>query len=80
MTTTVHIPDKLMAALDHKVKELHISRNKYICVVLEKELANIWPEEFARKGLLKNKMLTESVDQMLKGMRLNRINKKGITL
>ena len=80
MTTTVHIPDKLMAALDHKVKELHVSRNKYICVVLEKELANIWPEEFTRKGFLKNKMLTESVDQMLKGMRLNRINKKGITL
>lgn len=78
MITTVHIPDELLSALDHRVKELHISRNKYICMILQKEIVNVWPEEFVHKKLAPNKLLTDSVDELQKVIQAQRINKKGI--
>ena len=79
MTTTIHVSSELLSVLDRKVKELHISRNKYICMILQKELSNVWPEEFVHKKLLPNKLLVDSVDEMQKLIRNQRVNKKGIS-
>lgn len=78
MITTIHIPDDLLSSLDRKIKELHISRNKYICMILQKEIASTWPEEFVHKKLAPNKLLTESVDELQKIIRTQRVNKKGV--
>lgn len=77
MTTTIHIPNELLFVLDRRIKELHISRNKYICTILQKDLANVWPEEFIHKKLTSNKLLTDSVDDLQKMIQAQHINKKG---
>ena len=79
MTTTIHISSELLSLLDHKVKGLRISRNKYICMILQKELSTVWPEEFVHKKLVANKLLIESVGQMQKLICDQRVNKKGVS-
>ncbi len=65
MSTTVHIPQGILTALDNKAKKLHISRNKLIIKACEKEIYREWPEEFLKKKLRPNKELKNAVDEMM---------------
>ncbi len=69
MSTTVHIPPKILTAIDRKSRELNISRNKYICMALEKETSSDWPEDFKKKKLSPDKKITEAVDEMMEAIR-----------
>lgn len=79
MSTTIHIPNDLLAVLDKKVKELHLNRNRYICMVLRKELVNDWPESFRKKKFSQTIQLIKAVDEMMKTVKSERKNKKGIS-
>lgn len=48
MATTVHIPAKLLHALDRKAKALRVSRNRLIVRAVEQELSDqsAWPADF----------------------------------
>lgn len=65
MSTTVHIPPTLLKAIDRRVKDLKMSRNKFICMVLEKEVCDEWPTEFSDRKRARNPALAKSVDDMV---------------
>lgn len=48
MPTTVHIPPRLLAALDRRAKALRVSRNRLVVRSVERELSDrsAWPKEF----------------------------------
>ncbi len=51
MPTTVHIPDRLLTALDQRAEELGLSRNRLIVRAVEQSLRREteWPEKFIRR-------------------------------
>lgn len=36
MSTTIHVPPKLLESVDRRARELGLSRNRYICRALER--------------------------------------------
>ena len=76
MAITIHIPEDLLAEVDKKSAKLHISRNKYICMVLKKDLVYEWPEKFLKKKCVPQKELTNAIDSMMNNIKSKRINKK----
>ena len=53
-STTVHIPDKLLAKIDQIVKEKEISRNRFIIQACEQAVNSTavqWPEGFFESDL-----------------------------
>lgn len=72
MPTSVHIPKKLLAAVDRKARILKISRNKLIIQALEKEVDQRgWAPGFIDK-LTTATDLGDLVDEMMDGLRANR--------
>ncbi len=79
MTTTIHIPEDILLAIGRKSKQLNISRNKYICMVLQKEVSAEWPNSFRKKRLTSRPNLNDTVDKMMAGVKHTRKNKKEMT-
>ncbi len=79
MATTIHIPEDLLNEVDKKSAKLHISRNKYICMVLKKDLVQEWPEKFLKKKCVPQKELTNAVDGIIKKIKSKRTNKNPLT-
>jgi len=79
-STTVHIPDKLLAELDNAVKHKGISRNRFImeaCKIALENDAGQWPGDFFETDLGEEdlNLLREGADEMITAigrMRRNR--------
>lgn len=80
MSTKINIPQLLLTAIEHKAKKLKISRNKFIVMLLKKEVLTQWPEHFLKKKLTTNKKLSDAVDEMMNSIRSGRVNKEVIRL
>ena len=68
-STTVHIPDALLAKIDRIVKEQSISRNRFIIQACEEALKNSagqWPQDFFDSELSSAnlRLLNEGVAEM----------------
>jgi len=84
-STTVHLPDALLAKIDQIVNENGISRNRFIIKACEealKESAGRWPEGFFDPDLSAGnlKLLREGVAEMEDAIMQMRRNRTGITL
>jgi hypothetical protein len=84
-STTVHIPDKLLAKIDQIVKEKKISRNRFIIQACEQEVnssAVQWPEGFFESDLNEEDLilLRESVLEMEKAIISRRRNRRHVDL
>lgn len=80
MSTNINIPQLLLTAIENKAKKLKISRNKFIVMLLKKEVLSQWPEHFLNKKLTTNKKLSDAVDEMMNAIRSGRVNKEAIRL
>jgi hypothetical protein len=75
--TSVHIPKKLLAAVDRKARTLKISRNRLIIHALEKEVEQRgWPPGFLEYLGVPDPELEQAVDEMMAGIRTNRRGSK----
>jgi len=68
-STTVHLPDALLTKIDQIVKEIGISRNRFVIQACEEALQNNagrWPEDFFESDLsaANLKLLQEGVAEM----------------
>lgn len=73
MPTSVHIPKKLLAAVDRKARALKISRNKLIVTALEREVEpRGWPPGFLDHLRTRDTELDRAVDEMVAGIRTHR--------
>ena len=68
-STTVHLPDPLLAKVDQAAKEKRMSRNRFIIEACENALNNEagqWPDNFFETRLNHKdiKMLREAVSEM----------------
>ena len=84
-STTVHLPDVLLSKIDKIVKEIGISRNRFIIKACEealKENAGRWPEGFFEPDLsaANLKLLREGVAEMEDAIMQMRRNRTGIIL
>lgn len=76
MPTSVHIPAKLLSAVDRRARELKISRNRLIILALERELApRAWPASFLTHLRTPDPELTDAVEEMEAGIRTRRGSK-----
>ncbi|MGB5747911.1 MAG: hypothetical protein WBM69_13070 [Desulfobacterales bacterium] len=81
-STTVHIPDALLAKIDRIVNEQSISRNRFIIQACEEALKNSagqWPQDFfdLELGSANLRLLKEGVAEMeaaILRMRKNRLD------
>jgi len=75
--TSVHIPKKLLAAVDRKARALKISRNRLIIHALEKETEQRgWPPGFLEYLSTPDPELENAVDEMMAGIRATRSGSK----
>lgn len=79
-STTVHIPDNLLAELDNVVKNKGISRNRYIVEACRRALENEagrWPEDFFASDIEPDDLvlLNEGADEMVSAIMSNRKNR-----
>jgi predicted transcriptional regulator len=67
MSTSVHLPKKLLEALDRRARALRISRNKLITQAIERELsaAGDWSPGFFDRLQERDDEVSAAVDQML---------------
>lgn len=84
-STTVHIPDNLLAKIDELAKEKGISRNRFIVRACEDALDNVagqWPEDFFEPDISKEdlEILRKSVLEMEEAIISMRRNRKRIDL
>ncbi len=77
MPTSVHIPPRLLEALDRRAKALGVSRNRVIVSALEHELARTtsWSPGFFEKLTPVDPRDAEAVDEMMKTIRHSRTRK-----
>ena len=80
MTTTIHIPEDLSKFLEKRSKELHVSRNKLICMILRKEIKEEWPDSFKKVKTPPSKSLLSGINEMISIVKTNRKNKKSVVL
>ena len=79
-STTVHLPDELLARINQKIIEIGTSRNRFIIKACEEALkksAGRWPEDFFEPDISSAnlRMLKEGVTEMedaIMRMRKNR--------
>jgi hypothetical protein len=77
MPTSVHLPKKLLAAVDRRARELKISRNRLIILALEKELAaREWSPGFLEHLRTPDADLAQAVDEMTAAIRAHRSGSK----
>ncbi|MFM8535858.1 MAG: YlcI/YnfO family protein [Acidimicrobiia bacterium] len=77
MPTTVHIPEKLLTALDTRAKQLGISRNRLVVQAVERELRerDKWPPGFIERLRKVTPSQKRAVDEMMTAIRNNRSSK-----
>jgi len=82
MATSVHIPPRLLEAVDRKAKSLKISRNRLIVSALEKEVApgSDWPPGFFERLSRVEPGVADAVDELLDSVRKARTSKAPIRL
>jgi metal-responsive CopG/Arc/MetJ family transcriptional regulator len=84
-STTVHIPDSLLAKIDKIVKEQSISRNRFIINACEEALKNSagqWPQDFFGSDLSATnlRLLKEGVAEMEDAIMKMRKNRTDVNL
>ena len=84
-STTVHIPDSLLAKIDKIVKEQSISRNRFIINACEEALKNNagqWPQDFFESDLsaANLRLLKEGVAEMEDAIMKMRKNRTDVNL
>jgi hypothetical protein len=83
MPTTVHIPPRVLAALDRRARALRISRNRLIVQAVERELSpdrSTWPEEFVASLRAVDPDQAARVDDLLDAVKASRTSKPPIAL
>ena len=82
MPTTVHIPTRLLAALDRRARSLRVSRNHLIVRAVERELTDqsAWPAEFLTALRAVDPGHAAAVDQLLAHVRASRRSKTPVSL
>ncbi len=77
MPTTVHIPDRLLTALDQRAEALGVSRNRLIVQAVEQSLCNQteWPAGFFERFSNVDPEVADAVDEMLQHIIANRRSK-----
>lgn len=82
MATSVHIPKAVLEAVDHRARQLKMSRNRYIVRSLEKEIAHEseWSEGFFDELRRGTEQDAAAVDEILKAIASRRSSKKAPAL
>jgi hypothetical protein len=77
MPTSIHVPPKLLKAVDRKAKALRISRNQLIVRAIERELqeGSDWPPGFFERLMDVDEETVAAVDDMLENIIENRRSK-----
>lgn len=76
MPTSVHLPDKLLQAVDRKAKALRISRNQLVVRALQRELEDSeWSPGFFEKLAKTDEDIGPAVDEMMNSIRKGRRSK-----
>jgi metal-responsive CopG/Arc/MetJ family transcriptional regulator len=77
MPTSVHLPKPLLDAVDRRARRLHLSRNRFIVSVLEKELGKEtnWTPHFFDQLSTVTPGAAQAVDDMLSAIRAHRTRK-----
>lgn len=77
MPTSVHIPARLLEALDRRAKRLGVSRNRLIVTALEHELSRstTWSPGFFEKLAAARPEHTAAIDEMMETIRTRRTRK-----
>jgi metal-responsive CopG/Arc/MetJ family transcriptional regulator len=78
MSTSVHIPKPLLAAVDRKAKTLRLSRNKLIIRALERELkqGSDWSPDFFGRLMSADNDVAAAADEALAIIKASRRSKK----
>jgi predicted transcriptional regulator len=78
MSTTVHIPDVLLKAVDRRAKALKVSRNRLIVRALERELnePSGWSPEFFDRLRNVDAETAQAMDDVLAGIKAARRSKR----
>lgn len=84
-STTVHIPDPLLAKMNQIVKEKGISRNRFVVQACEQAVVNYageWPKDFFEPDLSGDdlRLLAEGVAEMEEAIISMRKSRKGVGL
>ena len=84
-STTVHLPDALLSKIDQIVKEIGISRNRFIIKACEEALQNNagnWPKNFFEPELSPGnlKLLKAGVAEMESAILKKRKNRSDVVL
>jgi hypothetical protein len=77
MPTSVHLPSKLLKAVDRRARQLGMSRNRFIVQALERDLsrATEWSPGFLEKFTPLEPSGARAVDVMLAAILANRKSK-----
>jgi predicted transcriptional regulator len=77
MSTSVHLPRRLLEALDRRAKALRISRNKLITQAIERELSapGDWSPGFFERLEERDDEVATAVDQLLEDVTRSRRSK-----
>ena len=77
MSTSVHLPRKLLEALDRRARALRISRNKLITQAIERELSTTgdWSPGFFDRLEERDDEVSAAADQLLEGVIRSRRSK-----
>jgi hypothetical protein len=76
MPTSVHLPSKLLEAVDRKAKALRISRNQLVVQALEREVRDAeWSAGFFERLADTDPETSQAVDDMMRDIRKARRSK-----
>ena len=77
MPTSVHLPERLLEAVDRKARSLRISRNQLVVRALEREVreASDWSPGFFERLAERDSEITETVDALVRDVRKARRSK-----
>ena len=79
MSTTVHIPPRLLSRVDARARALAVSRNRFIIATLEHALdaRSEWPPELAEMlARPLERASAELLDDSLREVRARRVNRR----
>ena len=76
MPTSVHLPSKLLEAIDRKAKALRISRNQLVVQALEREVQDAdWSPGFFERLADTDSETSRAIDDMMSDIRKARRSK-----
>ena len=78
MPTTIHIPERLLSAVDRRARALGLSRNRLIVRALEREIqeASAWSPGFLDELRRIEPDTRDAIDEMLAAVRARRRSRK----